>query len=198
MFCMHCGKEIPPDSTFCLRCGKQMWQGVSSYQATPVFTSPQPPANKSASKGAIAIIVVGGIILLTAFAIGIVKKAQTTSSSSYSSTPSQSYSSSRTIVSDNFAVGARMYVIYTIPGSGTVVGDFSAQGGANDINVMMLDDIGLQNFKNGHATRAYYNSGYVTADRLNVPLGSGTHYLVFDNTKAMLTNKVVTANIRLE
>lgn len=79
-----------------------------------------------------------------------------------------------------------------------VVGSFAASGGSgNDILIYIVDEYGLVNVKNGHATETYYNSRQVTAGQLNVQLSSGKYYLVMDNTFSLLSNKVVRNDIEL-
>jgi hypothetical protein len=108
-------------------------------------------------------------------------------------------SAQATIVNNTFPVAPRSYVYYTfrVEGEARVRGRFSASGGANDVEVFILDDDGFQNFKNGHRASTYYNSGgYVTVGTIDRTLGEGTYYLVFNNSAAMLTNKVVTADVK--
>ncbi len=79
-----------------------------------------------------------------------------------------------------------------------VAGRFRAQGGSgNDIQVLLLDEDGFENYKNGHGTGTYYNSGRVTVGRVNVRLAPGQYYLVFNNSYSLVTNKAVTSDIAL-
>jgi hypothetical protein len=106
----------------------------------------------------------------------------------------------QTIVDQTFPVGAHQYNYYkfslTVPGR--VTGHFSASGGANDIDVWVVDEDGFANFTNNHQVRTFYQSGYVTAGTIDLRLNSGTYYVIFSNSKALLTNKVVTANVQVE
>lgn len=107
-----------------------------------------------------------------------------------------------TIVSDPVVVEPRNFVSYKfqVPAAGgTVVGRFHAQGGSgNDIEVVIMDEDGVENFRNGHKVATYYNSGKLTVGKLNVKLDAGTYYLIFNNMFALISNKVVTANIELQ
>lgn len=79
-----------------------------------------------------------------------------------------------------------------------VAGHFEAQGGANDIRVIIVDPDGMENFSNGHEFREYYDSGKVTTDTLHVgPLAAGSYYLVFSNTYSIVSNKAVTSDVHL-
>ena len=106
----------------------------------------------------------------------------------------------QTIVDKTFPVGAHEYNYYkfslSIPGH--VTGHFTASGGANDIDVLVVDEDGFANFNNNHEARTFYRSGYVTAGTIDLRLNSGTYYVIFSNAKALLTNKVVTADVEVE
>ncbi len=107
-----------------------------------------------------------------------------------------------TIVDKTFPVAAQKYVYYTVSLKGDLnhlTGHFTAQGGSNDIEVLVMDQDGFTNFSNGHNAKTYYNSGgYITTGSIDLSLRSGTYYVVFNNARAMLTNKVVTAKIETE
>jgi hypothetical protein len=103
------------------------------------------------------------------------------------------------VVDKTFPVAAHNYIYYTIPLKAEMThmtGHFTAQVGNNDIEVFVLDKDGFTNFSNGHNSATYYNSGgYVTTGSIDLNLRPGTYYVVFNNSRAMLTNKVVTAKI---
>jgi len=87
---------------------------------------------------------------------------------------------------------------FTIPssaGTGTVVGNFSASGGNNDIYALITNETGLTNIKNKNAPKVYYESGKVTTDDINVTLSPGTYYIVFSNAQALMTPKAINADI---
>jgi len=107
-----------------------------------------------------------------------------------------------TVVDKTFPVAAQQYVYYTIPLKAAlthITGHFTAQGGGNDIEVLVLDQDGFTNFSNRHNASTYYNSGgYVTTGSIDLRLPTGTYYVVFNNSRSILTNKVVTAKIESE
>ncbi len=91
-------------------------------------------------------------------------------------------------------VGARQYRYYRfyVPVTTRIGGRFRATGGSgNDINVMILDADGFENFQNGHSVGTYYNSGYVTVGNINVDLGRGVYFLIFANRASLVTSKAV-------
>jgi hypothetical protein len=103
------------------------------------------------------------------------------------------------LVADSFSVpaGSAKWWSFTVPASSTgrVVGDFRARGGSgNDIEAGITDENGA----NGHAGRFWYHSGKVTTGSIDVQLGPGTYYLVFNNRFSLFTQKVVYANVNLE
>jgi len=78
-----------------------------------------------------------------------------------------------------------------------VRGHFQATGGTgNDIEVFLLNDEQYTNWKNGHGTQTYYNSGKITVGDVQavLPDGVGTYYLVFNNNFSALTAKAVMFN----
>jgi hypothetical protein len=103
------------------------------------------------------------------------------------------------LVNETFSVsgGAAKWWTFTVP-EGTscrVVGSFRARGGSgNDIDVGITDENGA----NGHRGRFWYSSGKTTTDNIDVQLGPGTYYIVFNNRFSVFSDKAVAANIRTE
>jgi hypothetical protein len=88
------------------------------------------------------------------------------------------------------------YQLLVPPGVTTVsvTGHFTATGGmGNDIMVYILDEDGFTNFKNGHPSNTYYNSGKVTTASIGavLPNAPASYYLVMDNRFSLLTPKAV-------
>jgi hypothetical protein len=106
------------------------------------------------------------------------------------------------VVRDKFTVEARQYKAFpfTTKKEGTQVkGRFEAQGGSgNDIEVFLMDGDGFTNWKNGHPTKPWYNSGKVTVGNIDVGIPRGEYYLVFNNAFSRVSNKIITADIHLE
>lgn len=99
--------------------------------------------------------------------------------------------------------GSYSWYTFTVPAGAagaTVNGHFLAAGGTgNDIKVYILDEDGFGNFKNGHGTRTFYNSGKVTQSAIIavLPDSPATYYLVFDNRFSLETPKAVQVNATL-
>jgi len=79
-----------------------------------------------------------------------------------------------------------------------ITGNFVAQGGGNDIYCVIVDESDYINYRNKNQYRVYYESGKVTVGEVDRNLPSGTYYLIFDNSHALFTNKVVTASFEIE
>ena len=78
-----------------------------------------------------------------------------------------------------------------------IEGFFRAQGGrGNDIQAIIVDEVGLQNLTNGNQFHVYYDSGKVTVGIINTVLGPGRYFLVFSNHFSLLTGKTVTLQLR--
>ena len=80
-----------------------------------------------------------------------------------------------------------------------IEGTFSASGGNNDVEVFVMEENQFLNWQNGHTSNATYTSGRVTAGKLKVqlPEEAGTYYVVFSNRFSYITNKAVTASLKL-
>lgn len=104
-----------------------------------------------------------------------------------------------TIVDSTFPVRARSYETYSfnVTGAGHLMGNFSATGGRDDIDVWVIDANEMPNFANSHRTYFYYHSDYVSYGEINLRLKPGSYYIVFSNRTALLTNKIVEAHVFL-
>jgi uncharacterized membrane protein YvbJ len=102
-----------------------------------------------------------------------------------------------TIIDSSDAVQANSYIYFEfeLTDQSRVYGQFQAQGGSNDINCLLVDADEFVNVENGNAGRAFYESRYTTRGKIDKTLPKGNYVLVFDNRKALMTNKVVTAKI---
>jgi hypothetical protein len=101
------------------------------------------------------------------------------------------------IVDETFPVeaGQFRYYSFAFPVTSNVIGSFEAKGGRNDIDVIILHAGEFKNFQNNAGFRSYYRSGYVASGNINLTLPPGMYYVIFSNSAALLTNKVVTANV---
>lgn len=120
------------------------------------------------------------------------------SAQSYLPTPSPPQK--HLLLDKTFHVDALNFVSYgwTLQTQTRLTGKFSAQGGSNDIACWIVDEDNFVNLKNNTALRVYYESGYTTQRTIDLTLPAGTYYIVFDNRKALLTGKTVTAFFEAE
>lgn len=80
-----------------------------------------------------------------------------------------------------------------------VFGHFKAEGmSRNNIRVLILDEDGFANWRNGRTVRMFYDSGKVTVGKIDVRLKPGTYYLVFDNSFSGLSNKTITSDLQIQ
>lgn len=117
--------------------------------------------------------------------------------------PAYDYSPARpaggaSLVNETFSVpaGAVKWWRFTVPDGATckVKGEFRARGGGgNDIDVSITDENGA----NGHAGRFWYQSGKMTVGSIDVQLGPGTYFVVFNNRFSLFSQKVVSASINI-
>lgn len=106
----------------------------------------------------------------------------------------------QTIVDGSFPVDARRFVSYqlNINKQTQVKGNFTASGGSNDIDCLLIPATELAGFQKNSGYSYIYRSGYISQGNIHATLPPGSYYLIFSNTKAILTNKMVTAKITME
>lgn len=187
MFCPSCGKELPDGSQFCVQCGKP----TSSTPSIQTASEPQ--------KKGIPPLRLIGFALLFFLLVGVYWSQQNRNSRSANNLPNFVRTTIQQPLTNGAAtVNAAGYTWYpfTIPAGASSVaisGHFSASGGTgNDIGCYIFDEDGFANFKNGHPTNAYYNSGKVTQAKIGAAnLPAGKYYLVLDNRFSLLTPKAV-------
>jgi len=71
-------------------------------------------------------------------------------------------------------------------------------GAATIFRFLFSTPTGFENWKNHHSASTYYNSGKVTVGTIDAQLGSGTYFLVFDNTFSLLSNKAISSDIKIQ
>jgi hypothetical protein len=108
------------------------------------------------------------------------------------------------IVNSAATVNAASYAWYTfvVPNGANTIsvnGHFAATGGSgNDIECYVLDEDSFANFKNGHPTTTFFNSGKVTQAKIGAVLATpGTYYIMLDNRFSLITPKAVQINATL-
>lgn len=86
---------------------------------------------------------------------------------------------------DPMVLGPRQYLVIPF-GGGHVYGKFFVTNPQNDVQCMVLDDVGLINFKSNHEFKGYYFSGVVAAGEFNLKLSQGSpYYLIFSNLQSI-------------
>jgi zinc-ribbon domain len=229
VFCSKCGMKIPEESTFCTRCGEKIRHasGISnkmlilaccaavlslSVAALSLFrdsliahsnrnlansanpsASPAPsaPSGSTSPRGSPAL---PGIVV------------ETSRGASPTPTDQAPVQSSRTIVSNFLSLGRRQFrpyrfVIEDNLQNPRITGKVSVDGGGdNDIELIVVDDRGLQDFSN---RRTRFSNQYraMVMNNMNVfiPISRpGTYYLILSNRHALVYRKSVKADLSLE
>lgn len=193
MFCSQCGRDIENDAQFCRKCGRA---------TTPpsIATTTEGQRAASAAQGAPKHNNRSTLLILVAILISIMwfaAKSNSTGARHLQQLASQTHTLD--IANGSVPVNANSYYYYrfaVMPGSSdaTVQGHFSAEGGSgNDIEVYLFSEDDFANWKNGHRSKVYYQSGKATRGSINARLGStpGSYYLVLDNRFSLLSSKAV-------
>lgn len=64
-------------------------------------------------------------------------------------------------------------------------------GGSRDVDLFVVDESGLSNFKQGAEFGAYFNRSRTTGESIDLTLASGQYYLIVSNRFSWLTGKTV-------
>jgi hypothetical protein len=186
MFCPSCGKEIPDDSRYCLGCGKSP---SAAFGATKSLEREKPESKSHYWRN----VLIGFVVLLSLY-LG----AMAVSNANNVRIPGIT-TRTEPITPPNFIVNAGTYYYFgfTVAGAARVAGRFEANGGSgNDIEAFITDADNFENWKNGHQSRANYQSGRATVGNIELAISRpGTYYLVFNNKFSLLSNKVITSSL---
>jgi hypothetical protein len=207
MFCPKCGTESTDDSQFCRKCGN-----------TLTAPSPTSAGDRTEPSRFVLFFVLVAIAALIGWYVdhttrlgprttpktAVGRDAQSVAGfyNGNQTPPPQPQLRTVNIGKGALSVAALHYSFYTLPipagaSNVRVKGHFQATGGmGNDVEVFLLNDEQFTNWKNGHATPTYYNSGKITVGDVlaTLPDGVGTYYLVFNNNFSALTAKAVEFN----
>ena len=208
MFCTKCGTELPDDSQFCRKCGQQLSSTATALSGSAV--APAPLVEPKPRRSALPWILVGVLILLGIW--GVVALVDKPGADKQRNNVQQRIVpipvvTHRTVsvIAGSIVVQPSQYMYYRVevPQSSSKVrleGRFTATGGSgNDVEIVLLDEDGFVNWKNHHATPAYYNSRRVTQGTVsvNLPNDAKTYYLVVSNIFSVVSNKAVSGDIKL-
>ncbi len=212
--CAACGTNNPPEFSFCQRCGQPLQQSApstSGYSPTPPlgYTAPsqqygqpvqQPPPlivhNSSNSHTgvivAVAVVVTVIIVVLVIALLALSGGGGGGVGGGGSSPTAHTIVSSGTVWQLN--AGNYEYIQFTLPSSASMGGSFTA---TNGVTVYCFTPSEYQSFSStGSASSYVWTSGSVSSGYVNFNLGSGTYYLVFQNTNLITTSSVqVTSDI---
>jgi len=196
MFCLHCGKEIPDQSTFCMACGKAI-----------AATSKKPSAWVLVCAVALLLIVVAAGLKYFVDRRPASFDSNPASEAPVSNAPTQPVYVPRAEKLTSGQVTVRAREVYSVRfkvdtstmNDVRVVGSFRASGGSgNDIEAAIADEDNFENWKNGHEARGPYSSGKTTVGSIDVPIPvSGTYFLGFSNRFSAVSAKFVYADIEL-
>lgn len=223
MFCPKCGKQIHQDSQFCFICGHKIDLSnlEGDAQPEPVVSPQEDEQAGRQSKAIVAAIAVFGalMIALLIFAWWYEAKEKERQRQGLQ----QGRNSVRQLLSiaipkptpywEKAAARVSRQAIALKPGEyyiSTIVidpqwktprlkGRFHAQGGSgNDVRVAVTNEDGLINFKNNHEFKAWYHSGKVTTDTIDVAIGPGKYYFIVSNKYSIFAHKSVEIDLNLE
>ena len=190
MFCPACGKQSPDSAEFCSKCGSAIERLMMN---APVRSKPQ---KKRIHLG--GWIALGFLVMAVAWVASFLNSHVTRSAPVAVSHAVVRAPRAESIENSSIHVDAGSFRYYKIvvPEGATqpyVDGHFSASGGyANAIQIFVSDTDAFVNFKNGHPSETYFNSGMVTQNEINAILpGPGTYYLVCNNRFSLQSSKSV-------
>jgi hypothetical protein len=187
MECPHCNSDAPDGSAFCNSCGSQLNDEPDNSRLNYL-------------RPLVLLLCASVLVLAVIFYARSVGKGTVSPPSPPTAYPIVRSSAIRStpLLREIYTVAprSRTSALFVLPGPCHVAGMFRAQGGrGNDIRVIIVDGMGLENLNNHNQFRAYYDSGKVTVANIDVQLGPGTFYMVFDNSFSLLTNKLVTLSL---
>lgn len=207
MYCLQCGTQLPAGAKFCSACGhKQNANQSASASETPkpveVIHRIQKESKQVSKTTTVLVLVFAGLLLLLFFGYLQYKDSIANRGGAPSSnplTPILAQNHDIPIASDTFVLspGYTQYYSFMVHGRGTLSGTFSARGGIDDqIRVSVTDKQGYDNINSRNRYQAFYDSGDVRGQTLNVNLAPGQYYLVFSNMGS-LTNRTINTSVKL-
>jgi len=190
MFCPACGKQSPDSAEFCSKCGSSIERLIMN---APVRSKPKKKRMQLGGWIALALFLLAVYCGYSFINAHITRSAPAPVSHEAVRTPHAESIENSSIHVD---AGSFRYYKIVVPEGATqpyVDGHFSASGGyANAIQIFVGDTDAFVNFKNGHPSETYFNSGMVTQNSINAILpGPGTYYLVCNNRFSLQSPKSV-------
>ena len=201
MYCHQCQTQLPDIACFCISCGT----GIENTRATSKLDSSNKPEQK---KQGVSPLMVISVILLSCLLLGVYfshlasrdNRSQASNPPAFQVSLPIPQTHKTQIVNDEFALppGYIKHYSFAAKGQGTISGRFEAQGGRdNAIQVIITDQDGLTNLRNGNRFRCWYDSGEATVQNINISLSAGEYVLVFSN-RGSLTNRTTKTSVNLD
>ncbi len=191
VICPKCQSEQPDNSKFCSQCAAPLAAGQKGVVKSKIPTW-------------LVVVLVLGLLFIGASVRSLMQDNERLRANqrkiapvvTYENPQPQPHSVNLTNGAATISAAASTWYKFTVPENVSQVavnGHFTATGGTgNDIECYILDEDGFVNFKNGHPSRTYYNSGKVTQAKIGVAnLSPGTYYIMLDNRFSLFTPKAV-------
>ncbi|HTU42165.1 MAG TPA: zinc-ribbon domain-containing protein [Candidatus Aquilonibacter sp.] len=201
MFCNTCGADIPNTSRFCPMCGDSF------------LVSPNQRRRRASSTSQVAPFVAGGIFLLAGLGYFAYMNHRLHSvradsairvlDRSYDQLTKKPHNIPVSIHGLTINQLGYSYFKLAVPATASSVelhGNFTASGGAgNTIEVFVFSENGYGEWQKQQEAHPFYRSGKVSMDTIEaeLPSGSGTYYLVFNNKFSSSTPKTISLDARL-
>ncbi|MBK9314560.1 MAG: zinc-ribbon domain-containing protein [Acidobacteria bacterium] len=208
MFCIHCGKENPDESTYCIKCGERVVTGSGVSNRMLILAG-----------SAAAVSILFGVISL----FGDQMKSRQATPSRVAASPSpiasptqpvtevemipaedgSSDSGPHNIVSETIRIEPKSFrairfMVEPRPGTARLSGEVvAAGGGRDDIYLLILDDAGLQDYRHKSGYSTYLETRVTDRKQVSVTLPAGSYHVVFSNTHARFYPKRVRADLKL-
>lgn len=204
MFCSKCGGSVAEGAQFCSKCGNCVGLSVGGGAAVAPARIQAQPKKSGIRPWHVIVLFVLLIAALGMYVMVTINQENVHTRQTQAALPQLK----RHTVS--FGGGAltvehaltKDYKI-VLPADATDVslqGHFTASGGTgNDIIVSVMNEDQFINWQNHHGYDTMWSSDKVTAGdiKLSLPNGTGTYYLLFNNSFSLITPKAVQHNITL-
>jgi predicted nucleic acid-binding Zn ribbon protein len=221
-FCNGCGRPIQQNISAQDTSGEQSAHAARRAPEAPTAIAAEEAATpsyviepeKQTSRTPQILLVLLGISVVAL--VLMLSMGQRQSGNSGVTTQARSIAATSTVRTENVKLAAGAFTVqpgrysfskFTVPQKCTnvrVQGRFTSSGGSeNGIEVYILSERELANWKNGHQAQKLYNSGRVTAEAINLrlpPTSNGqtaTYYIVFNNKFSAQTSKALRADVSL-
>lgn len=205
MFCIHCGKENPEESTYCLRCGEKLVRESGNGNGPLILAG-----------CAAAVSLIFGLMSLYSDQLRPVRREAGGAAPTPTLSPAASPTAPPTevellpngpepqnIVNESMTIEPKSYRAYRFEiaettGTARVAGEVTAFGGGkDDIYLLILDDLGLEDFREKRDFGSYLRTRVTGTMNISTKLPAGTYHLVLSNLHARFYPKRVRADLTL-